>query len=152
MFFSVQAYRLIWLWQPSAITLHMNREKYRGTTEAVGSASRGFPVYLRLKKVRQLSEDRWSLQYEVYCMVCVCRLDCSLRASKQTNKQAEVSSVSFRPRIWQEKYGIKCRVPAGSSKKREKQRNKRISVELVSRRVFGVGLRWSREGRPLHSA
>lgn len=50
------------LGQPSAITFHRNREKYRGTTEAVGPASRGFPVYLRLrKKVRQLSEDRWSL-------------------------------------------------------------------------------------------
>lgn len=38
------------LWQPSAITFYRNHEKYHGTTEAVGSASRGFPVYLRLRK------------------------------------------------------------------------------------------------------
>lgn len=35
-------------------------KKYHGTVEAVGSASRGFLVYMRLK-TRKLSKDRWSL-------------------------------------------------------------------------------------------
>lgn len=39
---------------------HRNYEKYHGTMEVVGSASRGFLVYIGLK-VRKFSEDGWSL-------------------------------------------------------------------------------------------
>lgn len=65
----------------------MNREKYRGTTEAVGSASRGFPVYLRLKKESDnylRTDGACSMKYTVWNMYV--GLICSLRASKQTNK------------------------------------------------------------------
>lgn len=152
MFISAQAYWLICAL--AAQCYHVAHEPWKVPWNHRSSwiSLQGIPCIFKTKKrVRQLSEDRWSLQYEVYCMEYVCRLDLFLKG-KQANKQAEVSSVSFRPRIWQEKYGIKCRVPAGSSKKREKQRNKRVSVDLVSCRVFGVGLRCSREGRPVRSA
>lgn len=73
------------LWQPSAIMFHRNHEKYRGTTEAVGSASRGFPVYLRLRKKKSENYLRTDGACSMKYTVCGVGLICSLKASKQTS-------------------------------------------------------------------
>lgn len=111
----------------------------------------GIPSILKTKKSQtiiwgQMELVVWSIVYGV------CRLDLFFKG-KQASKQAEVSSVSSRLRIWQQKYGIKWRAPAGYGRKeREKQRNNRASMELISPRVSGVGLRWSGEWRQVRSA